>query len=282
MATKATKKDHTDVGGVNVPNDMIKQEPGTAMVPAKQETGLAVQDKRTMAEIQQLSNSTENAGKNLPMLKLQHTTTPDGEPNPLRGHFTIVRMNDLGEWDTEDLGENFKMQFLLQRYFLKMMKGDDMYTSGEYENEFEKIALWKRNGDQSELVKEGSPHDLQTMFLEKNDRDQLRSKLQKLSKLYVLVNGEVAVWKLSLTGTIAWSKYGKLVPFTAGVNTAVGRTEEKKGAVKYFAPVFKADSRIEDLQEVKANIQLLRDMLPRRGQADIIVEQPAKDVPFEG
>lgn len=270
---KAKKKDHTEVGGVAVPNDMIK--PGTAIVPAKEETALAVQDKQTIAEIQQLSNSTENAGKNLPMLKLQHTTTPDGEPNPLRGHFTIVRMNDLGDWDTEDLGETFKLQFLMQRYFLKMMKGDDMYTSGEFETEMERIALWKRNGDQSIMFKEGTPHDLQAMFLEKNDRDQLRSKLVKLSKLYVLVNGEVAVWKLSLTGTIAWSKYGKLVPFTAGVVTAVGRTEEKKGTVKYYAPVFKADSRIADLQEVKANIQLLRDMLPKRPQSDIIIEDDA-------
>lgn len=283
MANKpATKKDHTDVGGVAVPNDMIK-EPGTAVVPVKKETALAVNDEQMIAEIKQLSGSNDNAVKEFPMLKLQHTTTPDGEPNPLRGHFTLVRKNDLGEWVTEDLGETIKFNFLLRRHFLKMVKGDEIYTSGDFDEPMEIVPLWVRSGDQSKIFAEGTPHSLQSRFLKKetvNGVERVRSELPILSKLYVMINGEVAVWKLSFSGTITWSKYTKLVPFAAGVVTLAGRTEEKKGSNKYYAPVFKAAERLTDLAEIKTNIELLRDMLPKRNQDNFVIEDKTNDVPF--
>jgi hypothetical protein len=275
MANTAKKPGHTDVGGVAVPNDMIakQEEPKT--------TALAVPDEKMIAEIKQLSNTEETAKRDFPILKLQHLTTADGEPNPLRGHFTIIRKNDMGEWDTEDLGETIKFQFLMQRYFLKMVKKNDVYTSGEFESDMDVISLWKRNGDQSEVFAEGTPFDLQKRFLTKDDKNRVRSELKKLSKLYLLINGELVVWKLSLTGTIAWSKYNKAVPFTAGVITAAGRTEELTGTVKYYAPVFKAEERIKDLVEVKNNIEMLRDMLPKRNQDFISVETEETE-PFKG
>lgn len=269
MPTKGVKKDHTDIGGVAVPDNMI----------AKPETALAIPDEKMIAEIKQLSNTQDSGTKEFPILKLQHTTTIDGEPNPLRGKFTVIRKNDLGEWVTEEIGETMKFQFLLQRYFLKMVKGNDTYSSGEFDNDMDVIALWKRNGDNSEMFAEGTPFDLQKRFLKKDDKNRVRSELTKLSKLYVLVNGELMVWKLSLTGTIAWSKYTKLITFAAGVITAVGRTEEKKGTVKYYAPVFKAEERITDLTSVRDNIQLLRDMLPKKN-GEIFVEE-TDDVPFK-
>lgn len=269
MAEKATKKTHADVGGTKVPNDMI-ENPGTA---------LAVQDEKMIAEIKQLSNSVETTTKQFPTLKLQHVTTGDGEPNPLRGHFSIVRKNDLGEYETEDLGESIKFQFLLRTHFLKMQKGDDLYTSSEFEGPMEIIPLWHRTGEKSELVAEATPYDLQKRYLKKNDKGQVRSELNMLSKLYVLLNGEVVAWKLSLVGTISWSKYTKMVPFAAGVVTAVGRTEEKKGSIKYYAPVFKAEERLKDLNEVKSNIELLRDMLPKKENFGTMPEE--EDVPFK-
>jgi hypothetical protein len=274
MAEKATKKaGHTNVGGVAVPNDMLAN-PGTA---------LAIPDEKMIAEIKQLSNTAENVTKDFPILKLQHVTTGDGEPNPLRGHFTVIRKNDLGEWITDDLGETIKMQFLLRRSFLKMVKGNDVYSSAEFDSPMEIVALWKRNGEQSEMFAEGTPHSLQSRFLKKVDKngvETVRSELPVLSKLYVLVNGELMVWKLSLTGTIAWSKYTKMVPFAAGVITEVGRVEQKTGSVKYYAPAFKAAERITDLQEVKSNIELLRDMLPKKNQ-DSFVMETEEDVPFK-
>lgn len=273
MANKPTKKDHTNVGGVNVPNDMIKEEPKT--------TALAINDEKMIAEIRQLSNSADTQVREFPILKLQHTTTIDGEPNPLRGHFTIVRKNDLGEWVTEDLGEQIKFQFLLRRHFLKWVDGDITFSSAEFDGPMEIVPLWKRKGDESEIFAEGTPHDLQAKFLQKetkNGREIVRSKLPLLSKLYVMIDGEVVVWKLSLSGTIAWSKYTKLVPFAAGVITAVGRTEEKKGTIKYYVPVFKAEERLKDLAEIKANIEMLKDMLPKRNQESFVEveEEPFK------
>lgn len=304
MVNKAPAKKigHTAVGNTQVPNDMLAnpapekevpwdpEKPATTAEqpnvspetpPAKPETALAVNDEQMIAEIKQLSNTSDSGTKDFPILKLQHVTDLNGEANPLKGHFTIVRKDDLGEWKTEDLGETIKVQFLMQRYFLKMMKGDDLYTSGEFESDMEIIPLWKRTGEKSEVMAEGTPYDLQKRFLKRDDKDRVRSELNKLSKLYVLVNGELVVWKLSLTGTIAWSKYTKLITFAAGVVTAVGRTEEKKGTIKYFAPVFKAEERITDLASIKDNIQILRDMLPKKTEGSIIVEEDPDAPPFK-
>lgn len=270
---KGVKKDdqHTNIGGTAVPNDMIAQP--------KEETALAINDEKMIAEIRQLSNSADTANVTFPILKLQHTTTPDGEPNPLRGHFTIVRKNDLGEYEIEDLGETIKFQFLLRRYFLKMQKGDDVYSSSDFDDPMDKVPLWKRNGDQTEMFAEDTPHSLQARFLKKDDKERIRSELNILSKLYVMINSEVLVWKLSLTGTIQWSKYTKLVPFAAGVITAAAATKEKKGSVTYYQPAFKAEERLTDLTSVRDNIQLLKDMLPRKNQESFIVEE--EDVPFK-
>ncbi len=266
-------KKTTNVGGVEVPDEMIaKPEPETVAI--------AVPDEKMIAEIKELSNTKNTDTIEFPMLKLQHVTTIDGEPNELRGHFTKVTKNDMGDWITEDLGETIKMQFLMQRFFLKMMKGEDLYTSSEFESDMDKIALWKRRGEESEMVGEDTPHNLQGKFLKKDDQNRVRSELNKLSKLYVMLNGEVMIWKLSLTGTIAWSKYTKLINFPAGVITAVGRTEEKKGTIKYYVPAFKALERITDLTAIKDNIQILRDLLPRSGQPNpIIIED--EGLPFK-
>lgn len=242
---------------------------------------LVPKDDKLMAEIRQLSNTKENAVANIPTLKLEHTTTIEGEPNELRGHFTVSRKNELGEYIKQDLGPTIKFEFLLQRYFLKLIKGNDSYSSSEFESETDIVALWKRTGDASELYTEGVPYEIQKRFLKKDDQNRIRSELNRLVKIYVLLNGELVAWKLSLTGTIAWSKYQRLVTFASGVVTAAGAIEMKKGTVKYYQPEFKADSKIKDLKLVKDNIQNLKDLLPKATQQEVITIDGEDDLPFK-
>jgi len=241
-------------------------------------------DPKEMGELRKLANMEEEIRPTFAQLKLEHVTDRDGEPNPLRGHYTLSRKNDLGEWVKEDLGEEIKVHWLMQRYFLKMVKGDDIYSSGEFDSELESIQLWKRNTEtkNNELFKEGLPDQLKKMFLKKDDKGKVYSELKKLSKLYGTINGELVAFKLSGTGTWAWSDYSKLVTFPAAVITTMVAHPDKKGTLKWYVPVFKATEKITDFAKLKEQLTELKSMVPQRPVEDSLqIEEGKEDVPFK-
>lgn len=188
-----------------------------------------------------------------PQLKLEHTTDFSGEPNPLKGHFTLSIRDSLGIWDKKDLGEMITLQFLLQRYILSLRKNDTNYSSKEFGQVDEHVQLFKTIGDgenrKTELYKEATPVELGKDFLVKDAKGHVRSELKLLVVLYAKYNNQTVRWKTNLSATMAYLQYAKqVIPFA--VNTEITREEAKNGANKFYKPKFKAINKLTDYQQI--------------------------------
>src|SRR3990172_11840983 len=120
----------------------------------KEEQALTVSRDEQMMTLHKLGGSLQGTAPAIPMLRLEHTTDNQGEPNPLKGHYTIARRNPLGEWDKIDLGETIELHFLVQRHYCLLVKGNDKYSSSEFDDPMQSIKLFKRSGETSSLFGE--------------------------------------------------------------------------------------------------------------------------------
>lgn len=208
--------------------------------------------------------STESSHLVLPLLKLEHTTGVDGEPNPDKGQFTLARKDGLGNWNKEKLGDEIMIHFLLQRYMLQNRDGSIVYSSPEFDNANEPVQLWKSTGEgddrKTEMYAEGTPAELGNKFLiTKNGKTQ--SQLKLLVVLYgELDHGgkvEMVKWSTNVSGTVGWRKFSrKTTPFA--VMCKITREEAMSGTNKYFQPKFHVVAELEDFGAVlKAQDNLL-------------------------
>lgn len=189
----------------------------------------------------------------LPSLALEHTTNRDGDANPLKGHYTLSAMNDLGEWEKKDLGSDIEIQFILRRYYLQLMIGTTKYFTKEFDRPDEAVDLMKSVGEGDSRVlslhKKGTYAELSGEFMEQDDKGRVRTKLKRLSVLYASVGGEMVKWKMNSSAAIAYSKYSDtVIPFS--VVTAAGVEEMKNGTVKFFKPLFRATGQVNNIQDV--------------------------------
>jgi len=252
---------------------MVKKETNEVEAP---NTGALVtqEDKKNLAAIQMAGGGDQNSYLNLPILRLEHTTGFDGEPNPLKGQFTLSRKNELGEWDKTELGELITGQFILQRYFLSMSQnqGKVKYSSREFDTPTEKVILFKSetvDGKRKSTpyhTEEKTSDTLSKDFLTKkvvDGKEQIRSDLSLLYVLYLKLEGvdEIVKWKTNVSTTVGWSRYQKsgVVPFS--VITEVTREEATAGSNKYFRPNFRATEPLKDFKKVLAGINELRGQL---------------------
>ncbi|MFA6476639.1 MAG: hypothetical protein WCV68_04555 [Candidatus Paceibacterota bacterium] len=238
----------------------LKKEPTTELVTV---------DPKVLAEINSLGGGQSMTPK-LPQFKLEHTTDGVGEANPLKSHFTLSKPNDLGEYVKTDLGEKVKAQILKQRYCLDMTKGDVRYTSKEFDNNDDIVRLYQSTGQgenrSSTLYSEGTPFELGKNFLVKNTKGQTYSELMVKFVLYMIVGDEIVRWKLNSSGSVAYKGYARRVkPFV--VITELTREEDKKGANKYYRPVFTAVEKLTDFRKILDEQKSLNEL--------VLMQQPA-------
>lgn len=226
---------------------MPKKETETALAKTREEQLLAMRN---------LGGTPENSNLILPSLKLEHTLSPDGEPNPDKGNFTLSRRDALGNWKKEVLGEEIVMHFLLQRYNLSFRDNDIHYSSPEFDNPNEIVRLWKSTGQgddrKSELYDENTPGELSKKFLiTKNNRTY--SQLKLLVVLYGELEHsdkiEMVKWSTNVSATVGYRKFArKTTPFA--VLTRVTREEALSGTNKYYQPKFNVLQEMPDFEEV--------------------------------
>lgn len=240
-----------------------------------------------MAMLMQLGGGAESGGVYFPSLKLQHTTDFNGDPNPLRGRYTLTTKNDLGEWVAQDLGDTIELQFLMRRYRLYMVKGDTTYSSKEFDSPLEQIQLTQKTGTDLDNMKmalhsTGTVQELQQQFLNRGDDGSVKTDLKLLSVLYCKLNGEVVKWKMNMSGTMSYSQYSKSVmPF--GVVTQAAVKEMKNGSVKYYSPLFSALRQIDNVAEAVQQQKDLRDVFGQYNSVPKLEDKSSIDsdpIPF--
>lgn len=139
--------------------DAPEQKPGALMT---------TEDKQALAAIR-MAGGTDQGGSslNLPILRLEHTTDFEGEPNPLKGEFTLTRRNQLGEWAKLSLGEFIVGHFIIQRYTLSLTQegGKIKYSSKEFDNPNESVLLFKSQGQGEDRKSEAYKEDLSLIHI---------------------------------------------------------------------------------------------------------------------
>ena len=235
---------------------------------AKESKALTVISDEDRALLQNLGGGAELGGVYFPSFKLQHTMDFNGDPNELRGHFTITEKDELGNWNTQDLGETVELQFLIRRYRLYLKKGDTTYSSREFDSQLDQINLTQQTGEGDNqkfvLHSTGTVKELQQQFLVQNDEGKVSSELKLLSVLYAKHGETLVKWKMNMSATMAYSRYAKSVmPFE--VVTKMTVEEKKNGAVKIYSPIMVADRKISDVQDAIQTQKGLRGVFAAQG-----------------
>lgn len=220
-------------------------------------------DQAMLAEIRAQGGGEPLAAK-LPMFKLEHVSDGSGEPNPLRGHFTLAKPNDLGEYEKKDLGESVRVQFLYQRYYLDLVKGDVRYSSKEFDTTDSTVALFQSTGfgdsRVSSLYAEGTPYELGKSFLITDSKGKQYSELKLKYVVYAIIDNGLAKWKMNGSATRSYRQYQRMVlPYA--VITEVTRSEQTKGTNKYYVPELKAVEKITDLKKVLEEQKDLKELI---------------------
>ena len=65
-------------------------------------TAISNVDKELAMEISRAGGMTGKQAQ-LPYMRVEHTTDFNGDPNPMKGHFTFSMPNVLGEWLSTDM-----------------------------------------------------------------------------------------------------------------------------------------------------------------------------------
>lgn len=237
---------------------------------------VSVPPEKQLEEVRRMGGGSE-AQARLPLLSLEHTTI-NGEANPLKGHFTLSTRDELGKWNKEDIGESIEVKFLVQRYRLSCIDGDDRYSSPEFDAPQENVKLFKSTGQgddrKSELYAEGNFNELSNKFIVK-EKDRTYSKLRMLIVLYLLLGDKLVTWRGNVSATMSFRKYSReLNPY--GVVTSITTQEIVKGSNKFFRPIFKVKEKNNDLAKILTLQKELR-------QAFDLNKEPEKieEVPFE-
>lgn len=244
--------------------------------PASPKEDKALVDTKKLEEIRRFGGASETAQR-LPIFSLEHTTI-SGEANPLKGHFTLSTRNDLGDWQKKDLGESVDLLFLVQRYRMSCIDGDERYSSPEFDSPQESVKLFKSTGQgddrKSELYSEGTFNELSGKFIVK-EKDRTYSKLRLQFVLYALLGEEIVTWRCNVSATMGFRKFGRdYNPY--GIITNITAQEVVKGSNKFYRPVFKVKERFNDLEKI---LKLQKELR----QAFDATKEPEKEeaVPFD-
>ena len=229
-----------------------------------QEKAVTPVDRDLLTQINQIGGLAGTDVLAVPSLRLEHTTDATGEPNELKGKFTLSRKDELGQWEKQDLGEEIVIQVLLQRYFFNLMKDKKRYGSKEFDSRDNLVQLFESVGEgdsrSSMLYAEGTPAELAKNFMVQDSKGRTRSELMMQYAIYALYNNELVKWRMNTSATFGYRTYQRQVsPFT--VMTKVTRIEKKNGNVKFYAPQFNAVEKLNDFRAVLDKQKDLRMIL---------------------
>lgn len=244
---------------------------------SKKETSLALTDEQKALLDQSFPVGDDVTRLQLPRLgmlaKDLEETTGTGKnkkKNIIQASGTFYTEKDEGETNEEGKkvwtktfidGEKIEGIILFYRYQLKYYDEPlkKFYSTPVYDKPDQTLPLYL----DKKIVKKGTEKELQAMYPKVTQTGRAGSNLQKLTLLYVLYEGEMHQFNLSLSSGWQFSTYKRsLNPST--VLTSFGSIEETKGANTYCKTTFtkvrpisptEADEVIENVGKVKETVE---------------------------